>query len=72
MGKICRFKTNLMKNEDHIDYAEVVTRIVYCADWKEKEQILRKAIRRLMDIERLEQINNQLLNNEREYEVDET
>jgi len=58
--------------EDYIDYARVVEMIVYCPDWREKEQILRRVIKRLVEIETIEQMNKNLTENETEYEMDET
>lgn len=46
--------------------------IVYCPDWREKEQILRRAVRRLVELEMIDQINSNLTQNESEYEMDET
>ena len=58
--------------EDRIDYERVVEMIVYCPDWREKEQILRRAVRRLVELEMIDQINSNLTQNESEYEMDET
>ena len=58
--------------EDRIDYERVVEMIVYCPDWREKEQILRRAVRRLVELEMIDQINTNLTQNESEYEMDET
>lgn len=58
--------------EERIDYAQVVEMIVYCPDWHEKEQILRRVIKKLVEIETIEQMNKNLTENESEYEVDKT
>ncbi len=58
--------------KDDTGYAEVVEMVVFCPDWKEKEVLLKRFIRRLIDIEKVQQINEQLLKSELEYEDTET
>lgn len=43
--------------EEPIDYERVVEMIVFSPDWKEKERILKRVIRKLIRLETIEQIN---------------
>jgi hypothetical protein len=42
--------------------------IVYCPDWREKTRILNTYIKRLVELEMIQQIEKQLNENEQEYE----
>jgi mannitol/fructose-specific phosphotransferase system IIA component (Ntr-type) len=53
--------------KDLIDYSQLVEMIVFCPDWQEKERILKRAVKKLVELETIEQINNRLTENEEEY-----
>lgn len=53
--------------DDSIDYKRAVEMIVFSPDWNEKQEILKRVIKRLMEIETIKQINNSLTENEEEY-----
>ncbi len=55
--------------ESRIDYEKVVEMIVFCRDWDEKEEILKRAVRRLVDLETIEKMNNEL-KTEQQYDTE--
>lgn len=57
-----------MKREQ-INYEKVVEMVVFCPNFKEKEQILKRFIKKLIEIEKLEQITDELKKVEKDYEI---